>query len=269
MITVGPKDSFSGQINPGYQLPYFIMRPKVLRVSSTVMQNQTDGTLYYVDVQIESQGAGDSLNLPENTRMVVTSGVSTDGYTYTVQNNTLTFSPYEEVSLNFDRRFLPIGNSDSPENLTEISGRNLKITYESSTVVQLVNDLMRSDLDRPIVANPIARHFLPSYVYSQFIYKGGMAPADVGQEIEDYINSLGAMDELSVSELEAFLTRRGATYVQHPLQLVSITHDIDRNLVVNRSLDKIGGTNAVPYSGTGRIACFFAQLGEGLTVTKE
>jgi len=267
-LKLGPHQSFDGKIEIGAQVPYTLRRSTVFRVSSTEMSENVDNSLYYADIQIESQGSGDELNLPEDTRMVVTSGMRVDGYKYTVENNRLTFSPYEEVSLDFDRRFLPVGNSDSPENLTEVSGRNIKITYEASSVARLVNDLLRSEFDRPINADPIGRHFLPSYVITTFTYSGGTSEDDMGQELEDAINRIGAQEAIRVSDLEAILTRRGATYVQHPITLVSVTHDIDRNLVVDRSEDSLGGPNEVSFNGTGRISAFFAILGEGLTVTK-
>jgi hypothetical protein len=185
-----------------------------------------------------------------------------------VENNNLTFSAFEQVSLDFDRRFLPVGNSDSPDNMTEISGRNLKVIYENSSTTKLVHDLMRSDTERPINANPLARHFLPSYVYIQLYYRGGPSASDIGPVVEDYINNLGALDELEVSDLEAFISRRDAESIDHPIILAVITHDIDRTLVVNRTESRLGGELDVPYNGTGRISCFFATLGEGLIVEK-
>jgi hypothetical protein len=269
MVTVGPRTSFNGRLPVGEKIPYRILRSKVERVSSTTMQTNFDGLLYYVDLQIESQGAGDDLNLAVGSRMIVESGVAADGYTYTVKNENLTFSNYEEVSLKFDRRFLPVGNSDSPENLTEISGRNIQISYDTSTTVRLVDDLLRSDTDRPINANPIARHFLPSIVLTELRYTGGPTEADAGAELEDYINKLGSQASLEISDLEAFLTRRGATYVKHPILLVTVTNDLSRNLVVDRSDDKLGGLIAVPFNGTGRTACFFATVGDGITLVRE
>ncbi len=269
MVTLSGYEGSSGKLEPGSLLSYRVKRPGVFRVSSTEMQDNFDGSLYYVDVQVESLGAGDDLNLERGERMVVASGLRADGYTYSVGNNKLTFSPYEEVSLNFDRRFLPVGNSDSPENLTEVSGRNIKITYSSSTTVRLVDDLLRSDAERPINANPMARHFLPSYVYVSLIYRGGVSAAEVGPDIEDYINSLGADAELEVSDLEAFLTRRGADSVEHPITIVVVTHDLDRTLVVDRTENKLGGGIEVPYNGTGRISSYFTTLGESLLVERE
>lgn len=269
MMTVGVKDSFNGKLEPGDFIPYRLRRPSVARISSTEMQDNFDGTLYYFDIQIESEGAGDELNFAEGARLVVSSGLSADGYTYSVANNRLTFSPFEEVQLNFDRRFLPVGNSDRPDNLSEVSGRNLRVSYETSTPVRLANDLLRSDAERPVCANPIARHFLPSYIFFSVQYSGGLSEEEIGAELEDYINSLGGEQEIEVSDLEAFLTRRGATYIRHPLQLVSVTHDVDRNLVVDRSENKLGGLNSVSFNGTGRIACFFTTLGETLILEKQ
>jgi hypothetical protein len=200
--------------------------------------------------------------------MTVDSGLTVDGYAYIVDNNVLTFSPYEEVSLQFDRRFLPAGNSDLPENLTEVSSRNLKVSYDMSPTVRIVDDLLHSDTDRTINANPIARHFLPSYVFATLVYQGGSSDTVVGLEIEDFINGLGPEDELQVSDVEALATRRGATYVRHPFELVAVTHDLDRNLVVERSDDIIGGTT-VPYNGTARTSSFFASTDEGLNVDRE
>ena len=262
LITVG------GHVWFGTNIPFRIRRPGVIRISSTEMEDNFDGALYYVDAQVESLGGADALNIEKDERLEVTSGLAADGYTYEVENNTLTFSPYEEVSLKFDRRFLPAGNSDLPENLTEITARNLQITAEVSSTVRAINDLMRSDTERPINANPIARHVLPSYVHATLVYRGGSAQSIVGQEIEDYINQLGALDELEVSDVERFIHRRGAHSIDHPIELVTVTHDLDRNLIVDRSYNALGGTG-VAYNGTGRISSFFAKIGEGLNVTRE
>jgi hypothetical protein len=271
MLTVSGFESSNGKLYPGTMSLYRLLRQKIFRISSTEMQENFDGSFYYADIQVESDGSGDEYNLERSSRLVLEDDglVTIDGYTYTVDNSVKTFSPFEEVSLAFDRRFLPVGNSDSPENRSEVSGRNLKVKYETSVVTRLVHDLLRSDTDRPINANPLARHFLPSYVYVNFVYSGGASPDVLGPTLEDYINTLGAEAQLQVSDLEAFLTRRGADYVKHPVQLTAVTHDLDRNLVVDRTEDQLGGLNSVPYHGTGRISAFFARVGEGLSLDQQ
>jgi hypothetical protein len=268
MVRIKPTGGAVGPLPLGTDLPYIIRRAKVFRVSTTEMQNYFDGALYYVDVPIESEGAGDPLNLPVGERMLVASRMRVDGYRYSVLNNTLTFSPYERVSANFAKRFLPKGNSDSPTNMNEVSGKNLKIIYETSTTAGLVNDLMRADTERPVNANPIARHYLPAFLYTTLEYTGGLPASSTGPEIESYVNDLPSSEPLEVSELEAFLTRRGATYVKHPIELVSITHDIDRSLIVDRSFDQISEVG-ISFNGTSRISSFFAKIGEGLNVTRK
>jgi len=57
--------------------------------------------------------------------------------------------------------------------------------------------------------------------------------------------------------------------VDHPIEIATVTHDLDRNLVVDRSDNKLGGRNEVPYNGTGRTSAFFAILGEGLKVDRQ
>jgi hypothetical protein len=269
MLRLGPKDSSSGRVAEGDLIPYRVLRPAIQRVSSTEMEENFDGTLFFVDIQIESDGAGDDLNLVEKSRMEVTSGLRADGYTYSVENENLTFSTFEEVGLNFDRRFLPVGNSDSPENLTEVSGRNLRVAYETSTTTKLVNDLMRSDQDRVVNANPIARHFLPSFLFVSLQYRGGITEQNMGPQLENLVNSQGAEAELRVSDLEAVLMRNGAEAIEHPIELVTVTHDLGRQLVVNRSDNKIGGLNTVPFNGTGRISAFFTEFEETLLLVRE
>lgn len=266
MVRVSGLDN-DGFLQHGVNIPYAIRRTGYHRVCTTEMANQFDGTLYYVDVQIESMGSGDDLNLLERERLEVVSGMTVDGYTYVVDNPVLSFSMQEQVSLKFDKRILPDGNSDLPENLTEVCGRNMKITYEMSPTTRIVDDLLHSDTERTINANPLARHLLPSYVLANIQYSGGSSASVVGPDIEDMVNTLSPQYPLEVSDVEALITRRGATYVKHPIELVSVTHDLDRNLVVQRSDDQLGGAD-VPYNGTARTSTYFAKIGEGLTVVR-
>jgi hypothetical protein len=275
MLTVSSYESHNGRVYPGQLMLYRVVRPKIYRLSSTDMAKNFDGTFYYADIQVESDGSGDEYNLIQDSRFVVSESglaagkVKADGYVHDVDNANLTFSTFEQVSLIFSRRFLPVGNTDSPENRSEISGRNLQVSYEQSTTTKLVHDLLRSDTERPINANPLGRHFLPSYLFVNLVYRGGASADIVGNDISDFVNGLGAEAQLEVSELEAYITRRGATSVNHPIEIATVTHDLDRNLVVNRSDNKLGGQNAVPYNGTGRTSAFFAILGEGLKVDRQ
>lgn len=267
LVTVESFQASDGRVKPGSLIPYTIRRPRILRVSSTEMQDNVEGGLYYVELQVESMAPGDDKNRAKGDPLEVKSGVVVDGYTYQVKNNVLTFSPYEEVSLTFRRRFLPAGNSDLPQNHTELTNRNIQIRYDTSQTVKLIDDLFHSDAERPMNANPIARHFLPSYVFTELVYKGGVSSTLAGPDIESFINSLGPFDELEVSDLESRLTRRGANSVRHPIILAAVTHDLDRKLTVRRSEDKIT-SDVVQFNGSARTTSFFAKSGEGLSVVR-
>ena len=267
MLTLEGYQGSDGLLVPGTNMPYRIRRPGVVRVPSTTMQNNVEGGLYYIDIPIESLGPGDTRNLARSDRLSVSSGASVDGYTYSVTNNSLTFSMYEQVSLNFTRRILPVGNSDSPQNRAEIGGKNIQITYENSPLIQTINTFLRGD-DRVLVADIIAKHFLPSYVFLDMTYSGGSSIQVVGKEIETYINNLGPLQVLEVSDVEAFLTRRGATSVTHPITLTTVTHDLNRSLVVERSENAVGG-DIVPFEGSGRISTYFTTLDSELILVRQ
>jgi hypothetical protein len=100
-------------------------------------------------------------------------------------------------------------------------------------------------------------------------YAGGATVEEVGSDMEDYINSLGAEAEINISDLEGILVRRGATFIRHPISLISVTHDLGRKLVVDRSDNTLGGLNTTPFNGTGRISAFFTTYGETLILVRE
>ena len=261
-----------GRLAAGYQVLYSIVRPAVFRISSTEMAQNFDGSFYYVDIEMESDGSGDNFNLAENARLTINdtapSQLQCDGYVYEVQNNNLTFSPLEQVSLVFGKRFLPVGNSDRPDNLTQISGRNIQISYEQSVAAKLVNDLLLSATERPLNANPLGRHFLPSFFYTNLTYSGGPSADAALAAIAAFINQKGSNAAVKVSDLEKILVGMGATYIEHPIEMSTVTHDIDRSLIVDRQNDSIGGNNTVPYNGSGRISAFFATA-DTLTVVQQ
>jgi hypothetical protein len=106
-------------------------------------------------------------------------------------------------------------------------------------------------------------------MFTSLQYRGGVSEQAMGPQIEDLVNSLGAEAELRVSDLDAVLIRNGAEAIEHPITLVTVTHDLGRQLVVDRSDNKVGGLNAVPFNGTGRISAFFTEFEETLLLVRE
>jgi hypothetical protein len=76
-------------------------------------------------------------------------------------------------------------------------------------------------------------------------------------DVDDYLSELGPADRVEVSDLQAVPIKRGADYVQNPIELVAVVHDQERKITVDRSQD---------YVTKGRLATFFA---DNVTITRE
>ena len=242
----------------GVKQPYQFVRPGMQRISSTAMSSNLDNGLYYFDILAKSLGGDELFNIPETTRMEPVFGTYfSDGYYYNVTDNRFAFSPYEELSLVFTPYFLPKGNNDTPDNLVGVEGRGIRMTYELAPLVDQVQRFMVSEDDRVLCANPLVRHFLPSYVYLTVEYTGGNASATIAADLIDTINSMEPTDALDVSVLEGVLNKNGVKSYEHPIEIVTVTHDLDRRLVAMRSTNRIG-EDVVDFNGTNRTTFFIA-----------
>jgi hypothetical protein len=117
---------------------------------------------------------------------------------------------------------------------------------------------------RTVNANPIARHFLPSYVSVEVQYYGGESETLVGARIQEKIQGLDAVDSLTVAgAVETALREAKATDWVHDIYLVTVTHDIDRRLVGNRSRDRLGGDEPQFFNGSNRLSYFIPGKNTG------
>lgn len=245
----------AGEPTDGVGQPYAILRPGIQRITSTQMSENRENGLYYFDVLVTSLGSLDVFNLAQGTKMEPVFGTyKSDGYRYEVENNNFTFSAYEEVRLVFSPKFLPVGEEDRQESFLPTRGQKLQLSYDYSGLVAQIQQLMLGDLERQLVSDPLVRHFLPSYFYFTATYSGGSKESVVAQDIIDFVNSLRPVDELSLAKIEDLFRQRSVTDWTHPMELITLTHDIDRRMVVERSNDRIGGTATVLYNGTNRIS---------------
>ena len=242
----------------GVRQPYKFVRPGTQHISSTAMKEQRERGLYYFDVLAQSLG-GDSLyNVPRDTKMEPVFGTyDSYGYRIDVDDNRYTFSTKEEAYLVLTSTFLPAGLDDELSNLVTLHDRNIRIDYEHVPAVAQVQGLLVSDLDRVLCANPLARHFLPAYVSIDITYVGGNKPATVAGALQDFIDSLSAVDVLDLSELEKILHDNGARSYDHPIRLTTLTHDLDRRIVGTQSEGVISDDN-IAYNGTNRTTFFIA-----------
>ncbi len=242
----------------GYMQPFRIVRPGVQRFTSTQMSENLEDGLYYVDVRVRSLGAGEDYNLAEGTRFwAVFGSYRSDGYRYIVEDTAFSYSPEERVGLIFSPRLLPVGSPDRPESMIQLVGQNVQVNYEHSPTVLNVHQFVNSREDRPVNANPMARHYLPAWVYVFLRYQGGGEPPELADEIIDLIRSLGPLDALQIDEVEKIVKNSGATYIQHPIWLRAAILDMRRNWIVIESDDYLRSTAEDPeVLGTDRLTYF-------------
>jgi hypothetical protein len=233
-----------------------IYRPGVQRVSSTEMQNNTEGSLFYADIELVSFGAGDEFNIDANLQLEVV-GHKSDGYRLHNDDNDLTFSIYEELKMTISRRILTPGSTDSPENMTLISQQNLQVNYERSDLVEQVQSFALSELDRVLCANLLVRHLIPHFVQFDLTYQGGSKTSVVEEDIDDLINGLLPDEVLEASAVSNIPRRRGAQRVELPITLIGVVHGVDRKIQIDRSEDAIS---------RGRLATFIKDV---LNITRQ
>lgn len=230
---------------------YSIRRSGSQRICATEMaENVGEAGLYYWDVELVSEGVGDLWNIDANETMTAT-GYKSDGYYLTTKNSTLTFSPAEEIQFHVSRSILGIGVDDSPENSTLLSGQNLAVTYEYSSLVSQVQHFISADSERVINQSPLARYLVPHFVRFDLTYRGGSKESEVTPAIRKYIKGVLPDERLESSDLQKVVSDKGATSITNPIDIMAVVHNTDRTVTLVRSQDGIT---------TGRLAAFIPDV---------
>lgn len=238
-------------VSPITEQTFIVQRTGVQRISTTQMEDNTaEAGLFYFDVELVSEGAGDFWNVTSNLQMTV-SGFRSDGYFLTTDDENLTFSDVEKLKLVISRTILESGVDDDPRNATQVTGQNILIRYDRSTAVTSVQNFAQSDFERAVAANPLARHLIPHFVRFDATYFGGSAESVVVPDLEKLIRELFPIDSLDASAIQKKITDRGATKVTNPLTLLAIVHNVDRTITAQRSQDSLS---------TGRLSAFVPDL---------
>jgi len=240
----------------GVKQPYKVVRPGAQHVSSTTMSANLERGLFYFDVLAQSLGGDDLYNIPEDTKVEAVYGTyDSDGYRLDVSDNRYTFSTHEETAMVMSPTLLPNGLDDQLSNLVVLDSRSVRIDYEYVPVVAQVQSVLSSETDRVLCANALARHFLPAYVYFDLSYSGGNTADVIAAALIDYVKGLSAIDELDVSKLEKILHQNAVTRYDHPVRVITLTHDLDRRIVGTQS-DNVINDDAIAYNGTNRTTFF-------------
>ena len=254
----------------GVLQPYRITRPDVQRISSTQMANNREGSLYYADIEVRSLGVDAAFNVPNEQRFEAVFGTyRSDGYWYEVGDTNFTFSPEEEVSLKLSGSFLPVGRDDSLFEMVPLHKKAAQIKYDRSSLVESVHGFVTSESERAILANALARHFLPSYICTEIRYFGGDNPSTIAASLDSLIRVMYPEEAISVAHLERLLKDHGVEDWEHDIYLVSVTHDLDRRLVGNRSRDRFGGEATAYFNGSNRTSFFIPGENQSSDVVED
>jgi len=250
----------------GVKQPYQIVRPGLQHISSTGMRGQgRELGLYYFDVLSSSMFGGSVANIPEDTPMEPIFGTYyCEGYRLEVVDTRFTFSSQEQCDLVMTPSFLPVGFEDKQSNQVTLDEQRLRANYNYAPVVDQVQQLFLSNADRVLNASPLTRHFLPAYTYFDVNMQGGAGPSTVGEGLIYAIDHLGPTEALDVSKLETVFKDSSVVRWDHPLTVISLTHDLDRRIVMTRSENKIDDDDLF-FNGSNRTSYFIpgtAYVGE-------
>jgi hypothetical protein len=237
--------------SPYSRLQFKVFRSGVQRVSTSQMAEQTaEASLFYMDVELVSEGTGDLWNIDANQQLTV-SGYRSDGYFLTTEDPNLTFSTLERPRLVISKTILEQGVDDDPSNATQIAGQNIQIDYDRSSLVEDTQNFESSETERVINQSPLARHLIPHFVRFDLSYVGGSKEEVVVPEVEDYLNKLAPTEALESSDVQKIVSDAGATSITNPIDLIAIVHNVDRSVAAARSQNKLT---------TGRLAAFIPDI---------
>jgi hypothetical protein len=253
---IAPTDT----LRQGVRQPYRIYRPNVRRITSTEMSQNREGFLYYFDTEIVSLAPSEQSNLAQDSYLTTDEGTyNSIGYRHAVKDPNFTYSMLEDGFLDLPINILPVGSPDSTDSLVRVVGSPVQITYERSSLVELVQDFIDSLDDRVLSAGLLSRHFLPAYVSYDASYTGGDSPGAIATDLQSYIDQLPVETAVDVSEMEKIIDNHSGN-PDTPTKISSTVYDWNRRMWVEFSENQLGGAAAtdtkVPYNGSPRVTFF-------------
>jgi hypothetical protein len=244
-------DTGDGRRNWARLAPFRVLRPGVLRISSTEMAQQREGALYYIDIPVVGYGPGLEMNVTPEDGFILDGERKVAGYTLEVADENFVYSMKEETHLVLPNAVLPVGSTAALDNEFNLAGQNLEVTYNNAPVVEDIQSFLDSPLDRTTNANMLARHFLPAYVMLDANYSGGAAEGVVATEVISYINNLDPdVNEIRTDLIEDTIKRQGARTTELPIMLIALFHGTDRRIRGMRSETSIGIGDTPFFQGT-------------------
>jgi hypothetical protein len=231
---------------------FTVSRPGTQRIGSTEMAaNKTISGLYYFDVQLASVGIGPLWNISDESEMK-TSGFFTYGYSLFTNDPNMTFSMGEKPWISLPAVYFPVGTSDDLSTAVNLAGQNLQINFDSSALIEEVQNFMMDESERVTCYSPLVRHLVPFFTRLDVTYDGGSKASIVQTDAVNYIRNLYPSQPLDAANVQKLVTNRGATSVDNPVDCMAVVHQVDRTVWMEWSRDRV--------NATGRLAAFFPDV---------
>ena len=200
-----------------------------------------DNGLYYYDFRAASRFPLTDEVVSENTQMTI-EGYNSFGYELVVENTNYSFSGAERLDIVCTPLILPSYTFDiSTAFVTPAS--TVVVSYERSQVVDDVQSFLLQDFNRVVCSNPLARHFLPAYLYTNLQVRTTKSLDTIKAAVVKYVLSLFPNKTLETFDVEVVLYKNGVTYVAHPVDMFFLTHNEDRSIKIFRSESSISLDN--------------------------
>lgn len=220
----------------GKSQPYRIVRTHHKKVSADQMSAQNYLGLFYADCTFTAITPDLVSNIPSYTSLVPKiSSLDTRGYQIETTDENLSFSNKEEAFFIADAVWQPIGATS--DYIAEFN--NISLTIDLAIETSAVQGYVDSRDNRVLCSDPLVKSFCPSYVYFTVTSSGGTNALQAAEMIKEHIENLQPEDPLIVSEFEKFLHQNGISNYEHPLFIVTLTHDLDRKIVMTINQDRI------------------------------
>ena len=237
---------------------FTVWRPGTQRIGATEMSANVDTEtgLYFFDVQLASVGIGDLWNIDAGAELTI-AGYRGYGYYLYTKDTDLTFSMAEAPWMSLPAIYYPVGVSDDPSNAVNLLGQNVEINYDSSALVEEVQNYVMSETDRNTNSSPLVRHLIPYAVRLNVSYVGGSKASVVEADATTYIQNLYPSQPLTSYNVQSWIANRGGTDMTNPIMVMAVVQQIDRSVWMEMSQDRIN---------SGRLAAFLPDV---LTFTQQ
>jgi hypothetical protein len=224
----------------GSNVHYKIKRQGAQAISPALMAaNADDNGLYYVDIELASEGIGNIYNVEKNTRFVVGGVYDCFGYYVTNENEAVAYSTTEKIWIHFTSQYLDASSTFSPGNFIFTDGQNVQVNYVYSDLVEEIQEYLLSDQVRNMCQNPMAKHLLPAYVYLFLEYTGGSTTSVLEDDMEELIEGWRPEENFSVYAISQLLNSRNAEEMTNPVELVALAWESDRDVRIYRSENEL------------------------------